>query len=235
MDDLRTLLHERTTLTATPSPSLVQDDLARGRTALRRHETRRGARGAVMAVAAAGVVALATQGALGGGASTTASRPAATTAPPAISSAPAVSLVSFTGQQPAGFTIDTVPAGWGVVRSDADGLLLAPAGTGDRNSTDREVSLVDKIAVMQINTAAGMDGTDVSVDVGGAPGTLFTMQDEGPDGKPVASKTKTLYVKQPSDTYLAVQVWDASAWTDAQIAQLGAGIHPTDTATTTTG
>lgn len=228
MDDLRTLLHDNTAPSApAPSPSLVRADLARGRTALRRRRTRRGARGSLMALAAAGVVALVVQGAPGGGPSTTATPPAAS------STLAATSLAAYTGKQPVGFTIDKVPTGWGVQVLDVYTLLLAPAEQAGQDAVDENgaMSVADKIYVRTTDLIPDLTG-GTRVDVGGSPGRLFRGQSEYRDGPPVASKAKTLYVEQPSGAYLTVQVWDASSWTDAQIAELGASIHPTDATVT---
>lgn len=225
MTDLRTLLHENTTpsTNTTTSPSLIDEDLARGRTALRRRRARRGSRAGLMAVAVAGVVAFAAQGALPGASSTTA-------APPTSSSVLGVAtLVAFTGAQPTGFTIDKVPAGWDVQDLTVNQLLLAPAGLANSDTNN----FVDKIIVGLTDRPTGVQ--PVTVNVGAATGELFTMLEPGPTGDPVPGKAKTLYVPQPSGKYLSIQIWDASTWATQQIGELGAGIHPTSAATTTVG
>lgn len=229
MTDLRTLLHEN----ATPSPdirashSLLEDDLARGRSALRRRRSRRGVRTGLVAVASAGAIAFAALGGLPGGGSTTATGP---TSPPASATLGPVSLVDFTGTEPVGFTIDKVPSGWEVQSSNADQLLLAPVGLANKDTNN----FADKIVVSLGDALPEeLPGTDVAV--GSATGTIFTMEDYDANDKPIPSLTKTLFVPQPSGSYLSIQIWDASGWTNAQIAEFGAGIHPTGEATVSVG
>lgn len=224
MNDLRTLLHENNSSSSTPIPtSLVDDDLARGRAALHRRRARRSVRAGLVGVAAAGVIAFAIQGAVPNGARTTATPPATST------TLGAVTLVDYTAEQPAGFTIDKVPAGWAVQDSKTYQLLLAPVGT----KNDDTNNFADKIIIELSDQATGVNPIDVSV--GAVTGTIYSMTDVDAKGNPIVGNVKTLYVKQPSGAYLAIQIWDASTWTNKQIAQFGAGIHPTGDATKTVG
>lgn len=45
-----------------------------------------------------------------------------------------------------------------------------------------------------------------------------------------AQHTKYLYVKQPDDVDMIIQIWDARGWTVDGITELGAGIHVLPTA-----
>jgi hypothetical protein len=119
-DMLRALPHA-----VTPEPAgtgIAAADVARGHRALsrRRHRRLAGVAGAVAVVAGA-AVAIGQPAQLGKG-----TPPAAggTTDPQAS----VIRLTAYTGTQPAGFKVATVPAGWQVVSSDAYSFVVAPPG-----------------------------------------------------------------------------------------------------------
>src|SRR5689334_22712783 len=86
------------------SPEIVAADVTRGRHAVtRRRRLRLGLCGAAVAVAVAVAVGAGQAGRLPGG----------------TSSSTRVQLVSYTGEQPRGFKINTVPDGWQVISDDA--------------------------------------------------------------------------------------------------------------------
>jgi hypothetical protein len=47
--------------------------------------------------------------------------------------------------------------------------------------------------------------------------------------------TRTLFVKQPSGDYLAIQVWSGLGWSNDQIVEFGAGVGITEHATVGNG
>ena len=117
---LRALPHAVTPEPA--GPGIAAADVARGHRALsrRRHRRVAGAAGAVAVVAGVAV-------AIGQPAQPGKSTPAAAggTMFPQTS---ALRLTAYTGTQPGGFKVATVPAGWQVVSSDAYSFVVAPPG-----------------------------------------------------------------------------------------------------------
>jgi hypothetical protein len=196
-------LHDRLDRLAGPAAPATEEqataDLARGRRALRRRRTVKGAATGVFAVAAA-VAALA-YGA--------ASRPGP--APhPAVATA---ALVAYKGEQPQGYTIDKVPAGWEIQGDNSSVLTIAPL-----NAKDKDPSyFAGKIAVMLQSKDQHGTPPGTLIQVGNKPAIM--------DATSNPPNTKILYVRQPTGIYLIVQLWDARGWTDAAIAEFAAGIH----------
>jgi hypothetical protein len=115
-----------------------------------------------------------------------------------------------------------VPAGWTVLTSNVDVLVLGP--TGSKPDSGPGVDFIGKIAVMQEGAASFPSGIPMDkVKVAGGPGVIAHMK--GSDG------ARTLFVKQSSADYLAIQVWGGLGWSNAQIVQFGAGVHVTKAAT----
>lgn len=212
-------LHERLGRLAGPPVPADEDqataDLARGRQALRRRRTVKGAATGVFAVAAAAAaIAYGTTG-------RPADHPAPSAVAPVTADRPAVvtaKLVAYQGAQPKGYTIDKVPAGWEVQGVDNYVLTIAPVNAKDK---DKDV-FVGKIAVMLQSKDDHSTPSGTAVDVGGKPGVLVAA-----DGLPGG---KNLYVKQPNGVNLIIQIWDARGWSDDSIVQFGAGIHVLATA-----
>jgi hypothetical protein len=140
-------LHDRLGRLAGPATPATDDqataDLTRGRRALTRRRTVKGAATGVFAVAAAAAVIA--YGAAG--------RPATHPAPPSAAapttaaqqpSTVTARLVAYQGQQPKGYTIDKVPAGWEIQGVDNYVLTIAPVTAKDKDPD----SFVGKIAVM---------------------------------------------------------------------------------------
>jgi hypothetical protein len=190
------------------TPDQAEADLARGRRALRRRRTVKGAATGVFAVAAA-AAALAY-----GTASPPAGHPtaAAPTAAAPATAAAVTTLVAYKGDQPKGYTIDKVPAGWEIQGNSDFALTIAPIGAADRDPD----AFVGKIVIM-------LQSKDQH---GRPPGTAMKV-----DGKPAVLDdvsnlpSKLMYVMQPNGVYLIVQIWDARGWTDSAIADFAAGVH----------
>src|SRR4051794_33158493 len=195
----------------TPSPEQADLDLARGRRALRRRHAMRGAGASVFAVAAlAAAVAYGTNAGSGGPATTPEAKDTtAATSPQTV----ATRLVAYKGEQPKGFMIDKVPAGWEVQGVNAAVLTIGPIGAKDKNPD----SFVDKIAIMLQSQDDTDTPTGTAVQVGGKPGVIN--QGLGTD------HGKNLWVKQPNGIWMQVQIWDARGWTNASMVEFGAGIH----------
>jgi hypothetical protein len=211
-----TELHDRLDRLAGPAVPATEDqadaDLARGRRALRRRRTAAGAASGVFAVAAAAAVI----------AYGVADRPAAhPAAPSAVAQAPAVAsakLVAYHGDQPQGYTIDKVPAGWEIQGDSNYVLTLAPKNATDKNPD----TWIGKIAIMLQSKDQHTWPTGTPVTVDGKKG-LITAPEAG-------SGARSLYVMQPNGVGLIVQIWDAKGWTDDAIVEFGAGVHVLATA-----
>ena len=199
----------------------VEADLTRGRRALRRRRTVQTIAGSAFGVAAlAAAIAVATS-------------TGAPTAPSNRTTAGAVSvqLVAYKGEQPKGFTVDKVPDGWFVQASEQGYLTVAPEkaknpGPGANPSTDPvydKDSFVDKIAIMlESKDQSGPDREGKKVQVGDKEGVLLESLTQ-PDAS--GDRGSSLWIKQPSGVYLIVQVWQGLGLSEAQIVELGAGVH----------
>ncbi|WFE45275.1 hypothetical protein [Verrucosispora sp. WMMD1129] len=188
---------------AEPSAAEADADLARGRRALRR---RRSAR--ALGTSAFAVIALAVAVTIG-----TQAGPTATTPDDAPAEAVATRLVAYEGEQPQGFTIDKVPAGWEIQGGTTSELTIAPKNAADKNP----LSFIGKIAIMLQSASDRSTPTGTQLEVGGKPGVLNTA--DGTQGG------KNLWVKQPDGVWLLVQIWDARGWTQQDIIEFADGIH----------
>lgn len=222
MTDLDTLLSQATHSPATPASEAVVDaDLARGRRALNHRRMRRtGTRSVLAGALAIGAFAAYSPGSHPA-TSTTASKPAATTGKPSLTStttatgtAPSagIKLVAYTGEQPKGYTVDSVPAGWELQGVDNFALVIAPVGDPDTSISDFEGKLV---VMLESKDQHGVPSGD-AVMVGSAHGVVTHLGDnEGP----------ILYFTDASGHRLDIQVPAALHWSDAQIAAFGAAVH----------
>ncbi|KUL24829.1 hypothetical protein [Actinoplanes awajinensis] len=211
---------------AAPTTAQTDADLARGRGALRRRRALQAATGSAFAiVVAAAAVAFTTTSTPAPSTPQAAGPTATTAATTGVTASAAFALVAYKGEQPAGFSIDKVPAGWEVQGLDENLLTLAPEGAKPRNSAEPQgdqadtdpYSFVGKVVV----TLQSLDeqGTPAgeAVKVGGKKATL--VKKEG------AKDGRTLYVAQPSGVNLQIQVWDGIGWSADQIVEFAEGIH----------
>jgi hypothetical protein len=214
-----------------PSPATVDADIARGRLALAREHRRRTIRRSMVATvtiaAAAVVVVVASQP--GPSSDRTTGRTAASPTPAtaahhhhhaAANSQPhhqsPIKLVSYTGKQLAGFTVDKVPDGWFLSTSTQYALLIDPQGDKD-NDPD---AFVGKLAVLtQSSDVSGLPhGTKVTVN--GQPGVVT---DNGKYGL-------SLTYNDPAGFGVVIQAPVALGWTDAQLVSFADGVHVTGNA-----
>ena len=227
MSDIRTLLHEAAVLPDTDTftaEAAADADLVRARRALRRRRAGR-------TTAASGLLAAAALGAfmiIGPGAGPSTPPGDATPAAPR-STTSGVELVAYTGAQPTGYRLDTVPAGW-TIRDDTRGLLtLAPKGAATaENTVPGATSLEGTIAVMTESDTGVPSGVRLDpVRVGDKPGVIAHMRGAG--------DTRTLFLEQPSGTYLVIQVWDGLGWDNSRIAEFAGSVHITEDAQPSVG
>lgn len=216
MSDLRTLLHQAAGPSDTVTPDAVADaDLVRARRSLmHRRASRVSAVSGLVAAAAVGAFAIV-------GPSAPASVDASPGSTQSAPSSPSVALAAYTGQQPRGFILDQVPAGW-AVRDNTSGLLtIAPEGSGaGQDDASGPTSLEGTIAVMvqrDTGVPTGIRLDPVTVD--GRPAVIAHMRGAG--------DTRTLFAQQPSGYYLEIQVWDGLGWDNATIAEFASSVHVT--------
>ncbi|WP_250002480.1 hypothetical protein [Actinoplanes sp. M2I2] len=213
MTDLRD--HFRNIAGPVPDPTedQVEADLARGRRALRRRRVVQACSGSAFGVAAlAAAIAVATS-------TGTPSAPADRTTAATV----AVQLVAYKGEQPEGFTVDKVPDGWYVHTSEQGFLTIAPEKAKPGAGFDNPQSFENKITVMlESKDQSGPGREGKTVKVGDQEGILLkSLEPADANG----DSGWSLWVKQPSGIYLIVQVWQGLGLTEAQIVELGAGVH----------
>jgi hypothetical protein len=219
MSDIRSLLHEASPAHSAPSATAVEADLARGHSALRRRRAGRLSAGTgLVAAAAVGTFVLIGPHDSPGAPSTGPSTSTTQRATP-------VELVAYTGEQPVGFTLDEVPAGWSVADSTTTALTLAPKGAALDEPSDG-TSFVGKIAITTQDEGAPAGVELAEVTVGSRPAVVMG---DGTDG------TRTLFVQDPSGRYVSIQVWKGLGWDDARIAEFASSVHLTDDAQSSVG
>ena len=153
MNDIHDLL-DRAAGDVDQSPRSADDDLLRGRRALRRRRARLTATPLALVTIGATVITLG-------------QRPDVPRTQHAVLHSPiprqlprtnpvlAVRLVAYTGQQPAGYRVASVPEGWEIQGADPFALTIAPKGFPDQQYQ----SFVGKLVVMsQSSDATGTPG-----------------------------------------------------------------------------
>jgi hypothetical protein len=228
MSDLRTLLHSAAgPIADPPTADVARADRARGDRALRRHRAARLAGGSgLVAVAVVGVFTITS---LSTGVSTPSAPPtvASRTTESGPSTLTGTTLVSYTGAQPVGYTLDKIPAGWKVRHSNAGLLVLAPKGSVEpppanaEQARVRHINLTGTVAVMTQSDVGVPTGIRLDkVTVGGRPAVIG--HTGGPD-----DDARTLFAKQPSGVYLQIQVWDGLGWDNDTIVEFAESVHIT--------
>ena len=205
---------------AEPTREQVAADLARGQKALRRRRTTQVAGSCAFAVAALAAVIVGTTG-----------TGAAPKAPEAAGDRPAASapqnavtkLVAYQGEQPKGFTLDQVPAGWELQGADDFGIVIAPKGFQDKNPN----SFVGKIVAQLQEFAPNEELKGKQVTVDGKTGLLTKMIDQT-DGS-------ALFVELGESRWLVIQVWDGLGWGEKEVLEFASGIHVDENAKVTHG
>jgi hypothetical protein len=195
----------------------VEGDLVRGRRAVRSRRFAQGGAGAVVGIAAVAAAFALTA---------TVPGDSAGQRPPVIAqtgSTGGIQLVAYTGEQPKGFTIDTVPAGFSIKRQNEYELVLAP----DRATVPAPESSVpviensngydDAIAVY-LDDLDDMWGDQVTVD--GKP--AWTRMITTPDGAKAGGQ---IFIAQADGVYLIVQVSETVGLNKDQMLQIAGGVH----------
>jgi len=235
MSDLRTLLHEAANaVPVAAATATVDDDLARGRLALARGRRIR------WTVVPTGLVAAAAAGLLIVGPEFAAQpSPGVAVIGPSsggpVNSGPVnsadlsakISLVGFTGTQPAGYTIDRVPEGWEIQNIDKYSLVIAPVDATDKDPN----SFVGKILVGRANDGEVSVHRDQvrEIAVGKVTARLFTFPEpQVPAGSRPATDdkhTQGLLLPVGKGAYLIFQLPGRLHWDAATVAAFAAGVH----------
>lgn len=158
--------------------TVVAADVARGHRAVTRRRQQR------IGFTAAAVAAVA---ALSVGAFTGSQTPA----PPSVAGSQAtagLSLVAYTGEQPAGFVVTTVPDGWTVISSNEYEFVVAPPGKEKEaapSSSQAPVMYDDRIAVFMTGEIGPNEKLFVkTVDINGSEGRLYHFPADEQYGSP---------------------------------------------------
>ncbi|MFN2625693.1 MAG: hypothetical protein ABR520_06360 [Mycobacteriales bacterium] len=196
------------------SAATVDADISRARRALQHRRARRTAGSLLVVGAAGGALTLVRS-------DTPATRepdvavartPVVSRAPKPVATLRTTLLVAYTGAQPSGYRVKSVPQGWEIQGADPFAMTIAPVGFADQ----QPASFVGKLVVM-----------------------LRSADDNGPpQGKPVKVGERTGYVSHAEQTavltyqdarghWIQVQVPPSLHWTDEQIASFGAGVEIT--------
>lgn len=208
MTDFRSLLNSAT---GSAAPTDVDADVARGRQALRNRRHALVARGTFALVLVAGVVVAQNGGAFDGSGTTGQS----------VVVAPDIAFVAYTGDQPEGFTVTTVPADWKIQGVNEYTLVIAEPGEND-TSID---SFTGKLVVMLESLDATEDPIGTAISVGDRDGVVTKPGDGYGMVHWVDASGNSLVVQWPLDT----------GWSDRDVADFAAGVTVLDAAKPTRG
>ncbi|GAA0478878.1 hypothetical protein Ade02nite_40460 [Paractinoplanes deccanensis] len=228
MMDLHHRLHHLAGPAGETPADVIQDDLARGRRAVRRNRAFRVAAGSAFSLAVAAAALSLGPGLVGGP-----SGDSPTAAQSANSATTGIKLVSYTGKQPRLFTIDTVPQGFFIQGQNEYELVLAPeeAKTPDPakpHLSDPQV-YTDKIAVYLQNKDFTVEPTgDEQFTIGGKPAALRSIHtDEGTPNEGTTVEATQIFVVQSPRVYLTVQFAASTGLTKDQMIKVAGGINLT--------
>ncbi|MFG1997497.1 hypothetical protein ACGFJ7_46715 [Actinoplanes sp. NPDC048988] len=161
---------------------VIEDDLARRRRAVRRNRFFRVAAGSAFSVAAVAAALSLGPGLVGGPA-----EDPPTVARSADGAAAGIKLVSYTGEQPRLFTIDTVPQGFFIQAQNEYELVIAPEQARTPDPAKPQLSdpkvYTDKIAVYLQSKDFTVEPTgDEQFTIGNKPAALRSIHTD--DGTP---------------------------------------------------
>jgi hypothetical protein len=223
MPDILTVLQNLPQTSAPADEAVVAADVARGHRAVRRRRQQRiGFTAAAVAVVAGVAVGAGQLGTTGNHQPTTAAGTGVTAA--------GMQMVDYTGEQPSGFKVTTVPDGWTVISSQPDEFVVAPPGretgvgpSAGPSSGPAPVSYDGRIAVYMVGDGPGPSGSHPEkVDINGKPGKLgaFPKTKTSPDAH---------WLTFPSDHgTVVVQVPDSTGLSNDQILTFARGVTVTD-------
>lgn len=211
MTDLEPLFESART-TQSASTATVDADVARGRRALQRRRIRR-------TTAVAGAAAVVVVGAVVASHAVTSSGPGDNTSATAsgLAARGGIALVAYSGAQPQGYTVDSVPNGWQVQGVDNYVLTIAPVGDSDTSPDSFDGKLV--VMLRSQDDVGARTGDNVMI--GSTPGVIDHSED--------AFATQ-LFFTDAAGHRIDIQVPPALHWSDAQMAAFAAAVHVNATA-----
>jgi hypothetical protein len=228
MPDMMDVLNNLPQAAAPADQAVVAADVARGHRAVRRRRQKR------IGFVAAGAAAVAAVALGVGPLGTTVHHQPPSAKGSGVTTAAGIQLAAYSGEQPAGFQVTTVPAGWTVISSETYEFVVAPPGkeTGGGPSTGPSPSsgpapvfYDDRIAVYMLgDSPPPTDKHAEKVDINGAKGKLgsFPRSRTSPDSRWLTFPSKKGTVM--------VQVPDSTGLSHDQIVTFARGITVTDTA-----
>ncbi|MFI5938506.1 hypothetical protein [Actinoplanes sp. NPDC051494] len=228
-------LHNRLQHLAGPADEtpagVIEDDLARGRSAVRRNGVVRVAAGSAFAVAAVAAAVSLGPGLVGG----PAEKPpvAAQSATSTASAASGIKLVSYAGEQPRLFTIDTVPQGFFVQSQNEYHLLIAPEAAKTPDPARPELADPEdytyKIGVyLQNKEYISEPAGDEQLTLNGKPAAVrYVHVYEGEPREGTEVVATQIFVVQSPHVYLTVQFDASTGLTKEQMIEVAAGINLT--------
>ncbi|BEP16510.1 hypothetical protein acdb102_48210 [Acidothermaceae bacterium B102] len=229
MTDLETLLSNAGQHPGPSDPALVDADVARGRRALTHRRMRRtGTRSLLVGALAVGSFAVVQN--QGGHPGTTAAKAPTTVvtktttkttnkATTGTTKIAAIKLVAYTGSQPEGYTVDSVPSGWEIQGVNNYGLVIAPVGFGDTDVSSFEGKIVVMLLSHDAKPLTASEGDQVAV----GSGTGIVSNFDRKDGL-------QLSYQDANGHQVMIQAPLSLHWTDAQLGQFAAGVHVSPTA-----
>ncbi|MFG1995609.1 hypothetical protein ACGFJ7_37100 [Actinoplanes sp. NPDC048988] len=225
-------LHSRLQHLAGPADEtpagVIEDDLARGRRAVRRNRAVRVAAGSAFSVAAVAAALSLGPGLIGGN---TGNQPAAVQSANGVTAR--VELVSYTGAQPRLFTIDTVPQGFFIQGQNEYELVIAPE---QAKSPDPAKPYLSDPAVYTGKIAVYLQNKDFTVEpdgdekltINGRPAALrYVHTDEGTPDEGATVEATQIFVVQSPHVYLTVQFDAGTGLTKEQMIKVAGGINLT--------
>lgn len=210
MSDLNSMLNNAAGAPRPTTESDLAGDLARGHSALRRRRFTLVANG-TLALAVVGGLVVASTGDFDG--SSPPNSPAIAAPAAEFDTTSVIQFVAYSGDQPAGFEVATVPEGWKLQGVNSYVLLIAPP-SGVDPSLD---VFIGKIAVMLESQDASGPYEGDEITVGNGTGVISRPGDGYGQLHWTDAKGHNLVVQWP----------DQGQWTDAQIADFAAGVAVT--------
>ena len=132
---------------------------------------------------------------------------------------PKLTFVAYTGDQPAGFSVDTVPDGWHVDSVNEYSLLIVPPGL----NTGPDDFIGKLLVSLESLDATERPGDPVTVD--GQDGALRRTDDGYGQLRWTDAKGNRMYVQWPTD----------AGWSDKEMTDFAAGIKVLGAAKPTRG
>jgi hypothetical protein len=139
---------------------------------------------------------------------------------PARPALESIALVSYTGKQPRGYTVEWVPKGWKVQEGSSDALVIAPKGA-KADDPSQGISFVGKLVVMSQSQDVDPDTSGTPQKVAGRPGYVKVQDD-------VQALT---YKADGAGHWVIIQAPTKLGWDGARIAKFAAGVTVLSTVT----